>query len=125
MRRRLLAAGLAVALFGAGVGVGVFADRHLMPHGVIVQHGGLHTTPEEHLELFKSHLDLTDEQTAQIEAIMKRTRAEYESLRGEQAPRVHALHDRAQREILEVLSESQAAEYHRLIQHTRHGGGGH
>jgi Spy/CpxP family protein refolding chaperone len=115
-RKHALAAGLALLIFASGVVVGValghtsfapFSDARDpwdRPHA-------------EHLEAFRDHLDLTDEQTARVDEIMQRTRIEAEAIHAEKAPAMTELHERAHREILELLDEEQAVEYKRMIDH--------
>lgn len=115
-RTTLTALALALLIFGAGVVVGAAVDRHLFPSYVTTGPGFGHDQGHQ-LEAFRLHLSLSDEQAEEIGAIMKRTRAEAESIRAEERPRMEALHDRAQQAILEVLSDEQAEEYRKLMKH--------
>jgi Spy/CpxP family protein refolding chaperone len=69
------------------------------------------------LESFREHLDLTDDQVARIEDIMQRTVAEAHRIMHAEQPAMRELHDRAQREVLEVLTPEQAIEYRRMMAH--------
>jgi Spy/CpxP family protein refolding chaperone len=115
-RKHALALGLALLIFASGAVVGV-----VLAHTSLVPFSGVRDPWDqphaEHLEAFREHLDLTDEQTAQVDAIMQRTRGEAEAIHAKQAPAMMELHQRAHREILALLDEEQAAEYQRMIDH--------
>lgn len=115
--RKLTAYALAAVIFAAGAVVGAVVHRHVFSpvYNTGPHFGGSH---EHRMQVFRHHLGLTDEQAHQIEAIMERTRTEAEAIRAEEQPRMHELHERAQREIRAVLTEEQAAEYERIIEHT-------
>jgi Spy/CpxP family protein refolding chaperone len=111
---------LALAIFVAGGVVGVVVDRHLGP-----RHGPHGAAPwsrphAEHLDEFRRHFDLTDDQTQRVGEIMQRTRAAAEEIHARERPAMRALHERAHREILEVLTPDQAAEYQRMLDHHEH-----
>jgi Spy/CpxP family protein refolding chaperone len=121
LRKHAVAVGLAVTLFGAGAIVGVAVDRHwLQPHRAHIVDPWARTH-DELLEAFRVHLDLTEEQTRQIREIMDRTRAEAEAIHAAERPAMRELHERAQRDVLGVLTEEQADEYRRMIAHPERG----
>ena len=116
MRKHAAALSLALVIFVAGGVVGVVVDRHWL--GRHPAHG---VRPWEHahdemLEAFRDHLDLTDEQTARIAEIMERTRAAAMEIHARESPAMRELHERAQKEVLDVLTEEQAVEYRRMMQ---------
>ena len=114
LRKHAAALGLALVIFGAGAIVGVVVDRHFV-RGFSHGEGPWPHSHAELLEAFRVHLDLTDEQTRTIADIMERTRAEAMKIHTQPSPEMRALHERAQAEVLEVLTPEQAEHYREIM----------
>ena len=70
-------------------------------------HGGRHA--RSHIEFLTHHLDLTPEQTEQVEEIRLRCHAKGKRIHQEMLPRVRALMDESGDQIKEILTPEQLA----------------
>ena len=108
------------ALFLVGVLVGVLGTHAFYLHE-LRQPGGLAAFGTRLLARDLQHrLDLDPRQQAEVEAILKDTRAESAALRREVMPRVLALLDRAHNRIDAVLTPEQRAEFERYRERHRY-----
>jgi Spy/CpxP family protein refolding chaperone len=71
---------------------------------------------EAYLDWLAAELDLTDEQRAQVEAIVERQRAEMAKVWQELRPRFEELKSQARAETRALLNEEQLAAYEELLQ---------
>lgn len=115
---RALAAALAFALLLAGGVIGVSIDR-LWVRSSTTQpkkhHWSKKHTPKHIVQRFRAKLDLTDEQAERIEAIITRIKAQMHEARLAFKPKMRAAHERAQKQILELLNEDQVVQYKKMI----------
>lgn len=119
-RSRLLAALLAAALLVTGAAIGISVDRLWLRGAASHQrHGWKHHDPEHVMRWFRSKLSLSDDQATQIEAIIRDTRNSAHAAKQRIHPQLKALHEHAQKQILELLDAEQAAKYKKLIEHRK------
>ena len=107
-RRRLAAALVLVALFLAGAGTGA---------GLMASFGGRghHARPGPgHLPPPFDELGLSSEQRQAAEAIFEKYRPRFEAIFAESAPKVHALRDELDAELLPVLTAAQRERFEAL-----------
>jgi Spy/CpxP family protein refolding chaperone len=111
--KRLTAAVAIAALFLVGVLVGVLGTHAFYLHE-LRQPGGLAAFGTRLLARdLNRRLDLDSAQKAQVETILKGTRAESAALRRDVMPRVFAILDHAHTRIDAVLTPEQRAEFKR------------
>jgi len=123
-RSSLVVALILVAPFLAGLAGGVALDRYVLHH----RHGPFAGTPlgrgrppinstaraemRKHMaDRLASALDLTPQQRAQLDTILPRRLAAFDSLRREMAPRVQALLDSSSAAIEAILTPEQRAKW--------------
>ena len=78
--------------------------------------------PPRHLRFLhrlERRLDLTDEQSRRIAAVLEESRSEGAAIRREVAPRVEAQMRRARERIEEILTPAQREEFHRMVRRNR------
>jgi hypothetical protein len=110
---------LAVGIFGSGFAVGgataliVAKDRflHMLHHP--------EEAPAKITARLRCKLDLTDEQAAQVEAILRRHQEAFEAIRADVQPRVEAELDGVEKDIAAVLDDSQRAQWHQRFTELR------
>ncbi len=115
MKAKLLALGLALILFAAGVATGVVVDRSWLRDDTAAVDHRPHFGRS--LERFRSRLHLSDQQAEAIGAILDQARSDMAAVR-----------ESSQKQILELLTPEQAADYRVMIEHARkrrHMRGGH
>jgi Spy/CpxP family protein refolding chaperone len=118
--RRATAVAAIVALFLAGVLVGVLGT-HAFYLRQLHQPGGLAAFGSRILARdLKHRLDLDSRQESQVEEILATARAESAALRREAMPRVFGILDRASARINAVLTPEQRAEFQRYQRQHRH-----
>ncbi|UCC48245.1 MAG: hypothetical protein JSV41_12365 [Gemmatimonadota bacterium] len=71
---------------------------------------------EGYLEWLAAELQLTQDQEAQLEAIVERHREEMSAIWREMRPRFEQLRDQARAEVRALLTEEQLAAYERLLE---------
>lgn len=124
MRKVILTIAVALAAGGYALPAAAQDRGHHGDHG----HHGPDHDPVAHVDELRERLDLTDEQTARIRAIvtdaMERGRAIHEGGQDEASRNAHrALHEQVRTRVAEVLTEEQRAkleEMHREMRQ-RHG----
>jgi len=106
---------LAVA-FLLGVIVGGLSVEWLHLRRMVAWHHGAGGPPEFDflVRRLERRLDLSAEQTRQVEAIVERARADLWELRRQVAPRIHSRMEEARAEIEELLTPEQREELRRL-----------
>jgi len=109
---------LGVLMLGAVAGIGV--DRLLISQpGAAVQPSrarGERDRRQAHLDWLAAELQLTEEQRAQLEAIVERNRQEMAALWQDMQPRFEALKSQARAETRALLNEEQLAAYEELLE---------
>ena len=116
-RRRsiLLAAVVVVLAFGAGVIAGVVGDRvYLATHERILPRGGIEFVGKHLLHRLDRRLDLTDEQEAQVQAIIERRTQRMLGSWNEVHKTFHDELNAAHTEIAEVLTPEQRAKFEEM-----------
>ncbi len=125
MRQRLLSALILAALFLGGVGVGMALDRfmHRPPfrRGEFGGPGGGPQAPELRERMaekisgrLERELDLTPTQRAQIQAMIPRHIAEFDSVRRAVEPQVEAVLQRSWEEVAALLTPEQRTRWQEL-----------
>jgi len=114
-RQHTKAVALALTIFVAGMVVGAASYRH-WSYVDFEQGDPIARAHAELLERFRVSLDLTDDQVQQISDIMNRVRVEAEAIIANEQPAFRDLHERAHRDIREVLTDEQAIAYEKIIE---------
>ena len=97
---------------GAGTGAGLhasFGNRHVGPR----PHPGM-KGPRKGLPPHLEQLDLTAEQRKQVEALVEKFHPRFEAIFKESFPRVSALREELDAELLPLLTEDQRAKWEQL-----------
>ena len=115
MRRTTLTTALyLVLLFLAGVAVGAFGLRLYTMNSVSAS-----ASPEEfrrrYVAELQSRLKLTGQQVDQLQPILDETRQRHRELREKHKPEFDAIHDEQVRKIRLILTDSQQADYTKLL----------
>lgn len=116
MRRTTLTTALYLALlFFAGVAVGAFGLRLYTMNSVSAS-----ANPEEfrrrYVAELQSRLKLTDQQADQLQPILDETRQRHRELREKHKAEFDAIHNEQVRKIRLLLTDTQQAEYTRLLE---------
>ena len=104
MKPRLIAAGLALAIFASGALSGVVIERYLLADDGVALEQTDRPRRGRQLARFRDRLDLSDEQSRAIDAILTRSRSQAASARAD-----------SQQEIMAILTPEQAEKYQRMI----------
>ena len=100
--------------FTAGVMVGVFASHMMILHG---GHGAPRFPTTAMVNRLDRRLDLTDEQRAQVEQIIRRHHTRIDGMWDGMRPRMRAEIDQANAEISRILTPEQRVKFERLKFH--------
>ncbi len=118
-RRWWVSLGLALVIFASGCIVGgtatLLVARNRILHALHHPEEG----PARIAARLKRKLDLTDEQTKKVEAILARRQAALAAIRRRVQPEVESQLDLVESEIAEVLDDSQRAEWRQRIEALR------
>ncbi len=120
---RLLAGALALVIFAAGIAAGIAVDRlWIAPKRSASDQDGRHESVEHIVDDFRTRLGLDDDQARRVGDIVRRVRGRAADIHEETEEAYRQAHERAQAEILEVLTPEQTNGYHELIEkyHRRH-----
>ncbi|HUH12210.1 MAG TPA: hypothetical protein VMK65_03840 [Longimicrobiales bacterium] len=116
-RSRLLALTLLVVTFLTGALAGAAVNRVLVARDAgtadAEPHRERHRGPST--EDFLSRIELSDEQRAEVDAILERRRQQIEATWDATRPRMRALVDSTRQEIAAALDEDQRAAYERFL----------
>lgn len=112
---RLVAIFLLVVCFGVGFLAGMVFDRAMLIHqSRMLPRGGIEFVTRHLAHRLDRQLDLTEEQEAQVRAILERRKqkifAEWDGLQA----RLHREIEEAHREISEILTPEQRARFDRM-----------
>lgn len=94
-------------VFGSGIGVGaVAASRYVLSR---MQHYRAHpeVLPAEITDTLTSRLNLTDEQSQTVLAIITKRHGKIEEVRQASAPEIHSEFDLMEQEVADVMNEQQ------------------
>ena len=100
-----------LVVFGSGIGVGaVSASRYMLTR---MQHYRAHpeVLPEEITDTLTGRLNLTDEQSAKVLAVMTHRHGRIEAVREASAPEIHSEFDLLEKEVAAILNEDQEARW--------------
>ncbi|MEZ4232853.1 MAG: periplasmic heavy metal sensor [Polyangiaceae bacterium] len=111
---RLVTAILLVVTFAAGTLTGVGITVWLKPG----HHG--HPPPPKFGPLPLEDLDLTQEQQTKVKAIFDRHRPEIEAAVRETFPKVQAINEQTEREVKEILTDTQKQRFDELKKRRKH-----
>lgn len=105
-------------VFACGAVVGAFGHRLYTVSGVSAN--VTQRNPEEFRKRFmadmKDRLQLNDDQAAKLGVIMDETRARFRQVRDKFEPEMQKIRDDQRQRISELLSPSQQAEWHKIIE---------
>ena len=119
-RSKLWATGLLVAMFVTGAAVGGGMSQAWVGNGDNTGEGGQDGTDRErpsYVERLTTHLELTEDQQAEVESILARRESDMAELWQEVRPRYDALRDTIRTKIMDVLTEEQQQKYGELLEH--------
>jgi hypothetical protein len=103
---------LMAVVFSLGVIVGASLATTFVSRKLAATEPQRHGDPRQKLlEKFKSRLQLSPEQTAQMQAILDETHGEFSQLHQSVKPQFDALRDRMRSRIREILNQSQKQEF--------------
>ncbi len=121
-RQRLTSVLVVVAAFlaGAGTGAGVYASFARPAH----QPPPPGHAPGKRLPPFLASLDLSAEQRTRLEAVVEKYHARFEEVFEASAPRLRALREEMDAEVLPILTEAQRARVAELKKQRPEGGPG-
>ncbi len=125
----LQAVGLAMLLVGAGIAIGIAAERTWLAEAATAPspHRPDHPHPRHRpgpprgdfphhiLEMFQTRLALTDEQSVEIEAILRGVHTRARALHETMEPKMRAIVEGSDDAIRAVLTEQQRAEYEDIV----------
>lgn len=119
-KARTTAALFAVLLFICGVVIGVLGDRYYSTTSVVARNP--HAFRQRYINEMRSKLDLTPEQVGKLQAIMDKTKTEYDALRESTRPQMLKIKQEHIAEVKAILTPEQVPKYDRLIaDHERRG----
>jgi len=119
-RRRLwLSLFYAIIIFGSGFVVGGGVTLVTVRNAFLYYVHHPEEFPAQATARMKSRLDLTDDQAAKVEAILRQRQAALQEIRREVQPRVLAEVDQVEAEISEILTPEQRREFRERFQHLR------
>jgi hypothetical protein len=117
MRRTTLTGLYLALLFLGGVAVGVFGHRLYTLNSVNASVNP--RNPEEfrrrYVAEMRTRLKLTDDQVARLGPVLDETRQRHRELMEKHRPEFKAIQDEQVRRIREILTDSQQAEYTRML----------
>jgi hypothetical protein len=117
MRRTTLTGLYLALLFLGGVAVGVFGHRLYTLNSVNASVNP--RNPEEfrrrYVAEMRTRLKLTDDQVARLGPVLDETRQRHRELMDKHRPEFKAIQDEQVRRIREILTDSQQAEYTRML----------
>ncbi len=111
-----------VLTFVAGMAAGVFTSHMMVLRG---GHGAEHFPIRGMVNRLDHRLDLTDEQRAKVEQIIRRRHARIDALRDGIRPALRAEIERASDEIAQVLTAEQRTEFAKMRMRMRYFGPPH
>jgi len=117
--RRWLTWLLMLVVFFSGLAIGIGGTSITILNRILDAFHHPEKAPQRIAARLQGKLDLTDEQTVKVEAIVQTRQRELQKIRREVQPRVESQLDQVEQEIAEVLDEAQQAKWHALIRHWR------
>lgn len=118
-RRRWLSWLLAVVIFVSGVVVGGGLAVALIHNRVLAALHHPEQAPERITQRLRRTLSLSDEQTAQVQAILHKRQQTLQEIRRRVQPEVETQIDEVEREVADVLTPEQRERWHRLLEQLR------
>ena len=119
-RSKLWATGLLVAMFVTGAAVGGWMSQAWEGNGDSAGDTGRDGTNRErpsYVERLTTHLELTENQQVEVEAILARRESDMAELWRDVRPKFDALRDTIRTKIMDVLTEEQQQKYRELLDH--------
>jgi Spy/CpxP family protein refolding chaperone len=119
-RSKAWALGLLVGVLLLGAVAGAAVDRVLLRDAAVTQtrerRDGDRDRRTRYIDWLTAELGLTEQQRAQVDAIVERNREQVAALWQETRPRYEELQSHLRQEIREILNDEQRAKYQELLE---------
>jgi Spy/CpxP family protein refolding chaperone len=103
-------------VFASGIALGAISDRLYATMASRSSPSRSETYKQNFISRAQARLHLTDQQVAQLSAIMDQTRSQFRELQEKMAPELLAIQQQENAKIRDILSPEQNAEFDKVIQ---------